>query len=387
MDLEVSERDLTLSRNYSNEDNTKVDYKNVVCVKPWGYEFLAYESSCMGIWCLTVRKGHATSLHCHFHKDTIMIVMSGCAKLETLEGTVDIPVLSRVNIPKRKFHAVSSFSEETVILEIEVFDRATTFSDKNDLLRINDQYNRKKSGYETSVNLDYDIAKYGHFWLGEPGKVKRFGIDIEVVESRGSDVSLILDGSVYKNGVYMSPGSFVNGPCEGCMILGLKGSYVKEEAKLVYGMEHLRIVKEKLHGKNVVLTSGCFDIVHVGHIHNLKMAKELGDVLVVCLSSDRQIRALKGPTRPINNIDDRLELFKTIAYVDYIILYDEENNETEATLDGIMKVLDPEVWVKGSDYTVDSVLNKHPSLRNVAIVPNIPDKSTTQIVQRILSSQ
>jgi rfaE bifunctional protein nucleotidyltransferase chain/domain len=318
-----------------------------------------------------------------------MIVLSGCAKLETLEGVADLPVMSRVHIPKRKFHAVSSFSEETVILEVEVFDQTAKFSDKNDLLRINDQYNRKRNGYETSVTLDKDIERYGYFWLENTDKVKRFGVEMAV--SVGNPIpgalSFILDGSVYKDGKYSSTGCFVEGPCAECTILSLTRPYHQEEAKLVYGLEHLRVIKNKLADKKTALTSGCFDIVHVGHIHNLKKAREYGDVLMVCLSSDRQITALKGPTRPINNIDDRLELFKTIAYVDYIILYDEENNETEATLDGIMKVLDPEVWVKGSDYTASSVLDKHPSLRNVAIVENLPDKSTTKIVQRILSSQ
>jgi rfaE bifunctional protein nucleotidyltransferase chain/domain len=389
MDLQVSERDLILSRDYTSSENEKVDFRNVVCVKPWGHEFLAYESQKMGIWCLTVRKGHATSLHCHFHKDTIMIVLSGCAKLETLEGITDLHVMSRVHIPKRKFHAVSSFSDETVILEMEVFDQFAKFSDKNDLLRINDQYNRKRNGYETSVTLDKNIEQYDYFWLGNTGRLKRFGAELTV--SVGNTVpgalSLILDGSVYKNGKYSGTGCFVEDPCTECTVLSLMRPYHQEEAKLVYGIEHLRIIKNRLTDKKIVLTSGCFDIVHVGHIHNLKKAREYGDVLMVCMSSDRQITSLKGPTRPINNIDDRLELFKTIVYVDYIILYDEENNDTEVTLDAIMKAIDPEYWVKGSDYTASSILDKHPSLRKVAIVPNLPDKSTTKIVQQILSSQ
>jgi bifunctional ADP-heptose synthase (sugar kinase/adenylyltransferase) len=64
-------------------------------------------------------------------------------------------------------------------------------------------------------------------------------------------------------------------------------------------------------------------------------------------------------------------------------LYDETNLETEATLDTIIKCVDPEYWVKGSDYSPEKVLAKHPTLRNIAIVPNIPEKSTTKIIQKI----
>jgi len=107
--------------------------------------------------------------------------------------------------------------------------------------------------------------------------------------------------------------------------------------------------------------------------------------LMVCLSNDQQIRKLKGASRPINNYADRLNLFKTIQYVDYIVLYDEKNIQTEETLGSIMKIMKPHVWTKGDDYTTETILAKHPYLSKIAIIPNIRDKSTTLIIDAIMN--
>ena len=107
---------------------------------------------------------------------------------------------------------------------------------------------------------------------------------------------------------------------------------------------------------------------------------------MVCLSSDKQIKKLKGETRPVNKYQDRVDLFKMIDCVDYIILYDEINNETEETLDEIMQLVNPHVWVKGSDYTVDQIRKKHPHLREIKLLENVPDISTTNIIRKILKN-
>jgi D-beta-D-heptose 7-phosphate kinase/D-beta-D-heptose 1-phosphate adenosyltransferase len=87
--------------------------------------------------------------------------------------------------------------------------------------------------------------------------------------------------------------------------------------------------------------------------------------------------------RPINNYLDRINLFKTITYVDYIVLYDEEDIKNERTLGNIMKIVDPLYWVKGSDYTVEQILSKHPYLKNIKIIPCVEGKSTTNIIKKI----
>ena len=136
-------------------------------------------------------------------------------------------------------------------------------------------------------------------------------------------------------------------------------------------------------GKKIILTSGCFDILHVGHLENLKIAKSLGDILVVCLSNDEQVRKLKGSTRPVNNYEDRINLFKTISYVDYVILYAESNIETEETLDQIMKTVRPAIWAKGDEYIEAKIREKHPSLDKIVLIPTVVNKSTTNIIKKI----
>jgi D-beta-D-heptose 7-phosphate kinase/D-beta-D-heptose 1-phosphate adenosyltransferase len=104
---------------------------------------------------------------------------------------------------------------------------------------------------------------------------------------------------------------------------------------------------------------------------------------MICLSSDEQIKILKGSDRPINNYKDRIDLFKTISYVDYIILYNEEDIENELTLGNIMKTIDPFYWVKGDDYNQEDIFKKHPYLKNIKLIKNIENKSTTNIINKI----
>ena len=136
---------------------------------------------------------------------------------------------------------------------------------------------------------------------------------------------------------------------------------------------------------HIGLTCGCFDIFHSGHISMLKQSKNMCDVLFVCLSSDRQIREIKGQDRPVNNIEDRARMLLTMPFIDYVILYDEIDNNHEKELDNIMLIIKPDIWFKGSDYTERSIRTKHPSLKNIVLFKNIENKSTTNIISRINS--
>ena len=168
-------------------------------------------------------------------------------------------------------------------------------------------------------------------------------------------------------------------------VLSLSKIDSKEYSKIIYSPEHLLLKAQQFKDsdKKVILTSGCFDILHVGHLENLKIAKSLGDILVVCLSNDEQVRKLKGSTRPVNNYEDRINLFKTISYVDYVVLYAESNIETEETLDQIMKTVNPMIWAKGDEYTEAKIREKHPSLDKIVLIPTIVNKSTTNIIKKI----
>lgn len=393
------EKDIIENNNVDVNNNEYINYRDVVCVKPWGYEFLVYESKRIGMWFLKIVKDQGTSLHTHFKKDTFIIVLSGTAKLTLINNEIiSLGPMKSVFIPKNKFHALSSFSDEVFLLEMEIFDKDITFSNKNDLLRIDDKYNRKRTGYESSVNLSSELEKYDYFYLTEKLDKSIGGARIRVTKADNNykidkGYNILLDGEVYINGKYLKEGSIINDidvnesyDIKGCTVLNISNDYAFEDSKIVYSLEHLTaaISELKKQNKKIVLTSGCFDILHVGHIHNLKEAKKQGDILIVCLSCDEQIKKLKGDSRPINKYIDRINLFKVIDYVDYIVLYDEEDIEKELTLGKIMKTVNPYCWVKGNDYTVDKIMEKHPYLNKVILIDNIKDKSTTNIIKSIM---
>lgn len=384
-----------------NEKNKFVDYKNTVCVKPWGHEFLIYQNKKIGIWFLKVLKGHKTSLHCHFNKDTIIIVLKGSAKIDLINNEiVNLNVMESLFLPHYNFHGLGTYSDEMYMIEIEIYNDNIDFTDKNDLLRINDIYKRNNNNYETSINaVKENLNEYDHFFLEKNFNKKIHGVEVKVTEVNAENIlelknncyNILLDGSVFQNFKYIREGSVLDTLeniqflQDSCLLLSLDKYDCKEESKIIYDNNQLALVVNTLKNKNnkLILSSGCFDILHIGHINTLIEAKKLGDILMVCLSNDEQIKKLKGDDRPINNYKDRIDLFKTIKYVDYIILYSEENIQTEESLGEIMKIVDPYYWVKGSDYSIDKILEKHPYLKNIKLIDNIQDKSTTNIVNKI----
>lgn len=102
-------------------------------------------------------------------------------------------------------------------------------------------------------------------------------------------------------------------------------------------------------GKRVVFANGCFDVLHGGHISYLEDARAKGDALFLGVNSDASERGLKGPSRPIYNQDERLELLSAIRFVDYIIVFD------EPMCDGLLRALRPDVHAKGTDYSAETV--------------------------------
>jgi D-beta-D-heptose 7-phosphate kinase/D-beta-D-heptose 1-phosphate adenosyltransferase len=199
-------------------------------------------------------------------------------------------------------------------------------------------------------------------------------------------VNILLDGKIVSDNV-LAPGSIVRAPFElidsECTLLEIRNMYSAENAKIIYSKEHLQDLIEKTDVLKAGLTSGCFDILHKGHINNLKWSKSECSKLFVCLSSDKQIRELKGESRPINNIADRVRMLSHMNFIDYIILYDEIDSETEKELDNIMNILKPEYWFKGNDYEETRIRAKHPTLKNIRLFENVANVSTTLIISRI----
>lgn len=139
------------------------------------------------------------------------------------------------------------------------------------------------------------------------------------------------------------------------------------------------ILKLKEQNKKIALTNGCFDILHIGHARYLKEAKNLADVLIVGINSDASVKKLKGENRPINNENDRAELISYFEFIDYVIVFSEQ------TADNLILSIEPEIYVKGGDYTKESLPEKNSIDEvnaDVAFIDFVKGYSTTNIINK-----
>jgi len=137
-------------------------------------------------------------------------------------------------------------------------------------------------------------------------------------------------------------------------------------------------------GRKVVFTNGCFDLVHQGHIDYLSKARDLGDMLVVGLNTDASVRRLKGPRRPINDEYSRALLLASMVFVDYVVLFDED------TPYELIKAVQPDILVKGSDYKPEDIVGYHIVTAKggkVETIDFLPGFSTTAIERKILENK
>lgn len=133
-------------------------------------------------------------------------------------------------------------------------------------------------------------------------------------------------------------------------------------------------------GKRVVMTNGCFDLLHVGHLHLLREAKRRGDILIVALNNDRSVKAIKGPGRPILPESERSELIAALEMVDYVTLFDETDPKA------VVEAIRPHVLVKGGDWEVNEIMGADivkSEGGEVAVVPYLKGYSTTELIERI----
>ena len=154
--------------------------------------------------------------------------------------------------------------------------------------------------------------------------------------------------------------------------------------KLVSQFEIIDIVnKGHKEGKTYVVTNGCFDILHVGHVRYLKKTKSFADYLIVLLNSDSSVKAIKGDLRPINNELDRAEILSSLSCVDYVVLFDESSPAN------LLERIKPDVYTKGADYTLETLPEREVVLRNnikVEFIDFVQGKSTTNIINKINSN-
>ncbi|HEY1173753.1 MAG TPA: D-glycero-beta-D-manno-heptose 1-phosphate adenylyltransferase [Verrucomicrobiae bacterium] len=134
-------------------------------------------------------------------------------------------------------------------------------------------------------------------------------------------------------------------------------------------------------GLKLVVTHGCFDILHAGHVSYLQQAREQGDVLLVGLNADASIKGLKGPNRPINNEGDRAQIMAALRSVDAVTLFP----EVRAT--NLLKAAQPDVYVKGGDYTLETLNPEERAVvqaagAKIVFIQFLEGRSTTSIIER-----
>ena len=135
-------------------------------------------------------------------------------------------------------------------------------------------------------------------------------------------------------------------------------------------------------GRRLVMTNGCYDLLHPGHIVHLQQARDLGDALFVAMNSDRSVRELKGPTRPVCNEMQRALALSALECVAVVLVFD------SASPLAVMEALRPEVYVKGGDYTLDTINQEERALlesqgAEIRILPLVEDFSTTGVIKKL----
>ena len=148
-------------------------------------------------------------------------------------------------------------------------------------------------------------------------------------------------------------------------------------------MQHV-IAEAQSCGRRVVMTNGCFDLLHAGHIHYLQQARALGDCLVVAVNSDASVSRLKGDSRPINPLARRMQVLSGLRAVDYVVAF------TEDTPQALIAKLLPDVLVKGGDYTPQQLAGYDEVINNggqVKILDFVEGCSTSSVVDKILQVQ
>lgn len=141
-----------------------------------------------------------------------------------------------------------------------------------------------------------------------------------------------------------------------------------------------RVAVERRKGAKIVLANGCFDLFHVGHTRYLAGAKELGDILIVGINSDKQVRKLKGSNRPFMPESERAEIISALRFVDFVTVFD------EPTVEELIRAIRPDFHAKGTDYTTETVPEREIVKEyggQTAIVGDPKNHSSTELIQKV----
>jgi rfaE bifunctional protein nucleotidyltransferase chain/domain len=156
--------------------------------------------------------------------------------------------------------------------------------------------------------------------------------------------------------------------------------------KKIQPLKKLMKIREELkrQGKKVVFTNGCFDLLHSGHIHLFREAKKLGDVLLVAVNDDASVKKVKGASRPVFPLEERLEVLEAVEDIDYLTSFSEETPQE------IIASLLPDVLAKGGDWRPEEVVGKREvehSGGRVMVIPYLKGYSSSAIIKMILDSR
>jgi rfaE bifunctional protein nucleotidyltransferase chain/domain len=144
-----------------------------------------------------------------------------------------------------------------------------------------------------------------------------------------------------------------------------------------------RAAEIRTRGQRLVLTNGCFDLLHVGHVRYLQEAAQLGDFLAVAVNGDESVRALKGDGRPLNAAEDRAEILAALGCVNFVTIF----SELRATR--VIEEVKPSVYVKGGDYTIESLNPEEVAALEAAgteirTLPLVPGRSTSGLLEKLV---
>ncbi|HQA86798.1 MAG TPA: D-glycero-beta-D-manno-heptose 1-phosphate adenylyltransferase [Bacteroidales bacterium] len=154
---------------------------------------------------------------------------------------------------------------------------------------------------------------------------------------------------------------------------------IKQIEKKIVTRNDWEKLKNHFQSKKIVFTNGCFDILHLGHVHYLSAAKDLGDILVIGLNSDDSVKRLKGENRPINTQYARALLLAALQFVDFVIIFDED------TPLNLIQQITPHVLVKGGDYKIEDVVGAEWVMAHggkVEIVDFVEGYSSTNLIKK-----
>lgn len=196
--ISVSETDrsnLSTVKTVQESDNNSINYAKLVVNKPWGYEYLMFENDLVAIWILHLRKGYATSMHCHPRKKTSLVVISGKVLVYTLTQWFELSELEGLILEEGVFHSTKASADQTMIMEIE------TPVNKKDLVRLKDTYGREHKGYEGDSQFSKNLRNYTYIFFNDiqtkkqaKKRIHNTYISIKICKSNYLHEEIDLDG-------------------------------------------------------------------------------------------------------------------------------------------------------------------------------------------------